>query len=146
MAQAELAMIPIENSVAGRVADIHHLLPHSNFHIIGEHFLPIQYQLVVAGREPGDIKVGSQPCACTWANAAKLSANISLPRWWRLIRQVLHASFLNIRDKTRGCHRHQAWRLKFMAWIFCSKTLRMKTTTPHASSFFAKEQQDAQAE
>ncbi|MTI44652.1 prephenate dehydratase [Roseibium hamelinense] len=43
---AELAMIPIENSVAGRVADIHHLLPRSNLHIIGEYFLPIRFQLM----------------------------------------------------------------------------------------------------
>ena len=42
---ASLAMIPIENSVAGRVADIHHLLPSSGLHIIGEHFLPIRFQL-----------------------------------------------------------------------------------------------------
>ncbi len=45
--EAELAMIPIENSIAGRVADIHHLLPQSNLHIVGEHFLPIHFQLMV---------------------------------------------------------------------------------------------------
>lgn len=45
-AKAELAMIPIENSVAGRVADIHHLMPESGLHIIGEFFLPISHQLV----------------------------------------------------------------------------------------------------
>jgi prephenate dehydratase len=44
--EAVLGMIPIENSIAGRVADIHHLLPHANLHIIGEHFLPIHFQLV----------------------------------------------------------------------------------------------------
>ena len=43
---ADLAMIPIENSLAGRVADIHHLLPTSGLHIIGEHFLPIHFQLM----------------------------------------------------------------------------------------------------
>ena len=43
---ADLAMIPIENSIAGRVADIHHLLPKSSFHIIGEHFLPIYFHLM----------------------------------------------------------------------------------------------------
>ncbi len=43
---ADLAMIPIENSVAGRVADIHHLLPTSGLHIIGEYFLPINHQLM----------------------------------------------------------------------------------------------------
>ncbi|GEP09168.1 prephenate dehydratase [Methylobacterium gnaphalii] len=45
--RAALAMIPIENSIAGRVADIHHLLPHSPLHIIAEHFLPIHFQLMV---------------------------------------------------------------------------------------------------
>jgi prephenate dehydratase len=43
---AKLAMIPIENSIAGRVADIHHLLPTSGLHIVGEHFLPIHFQLM----------------------------------------------------------------------------------------------------
>ncbi len=43
---AALAMIPIENSVAGRVADIHHLLPQSSLHIIGEFFLPIHFNIV----------------------------------------------------------------------------------------------------
>ncbi|WP_181708369.1 prephenate dehydratase [Chthonobacter rhizosphaerae] len=43
---ADLAMIPIENSLAGRVADIHHLLPSSGLHIIGEYFLPIRFQLM----------------------------------------------------------------------------------------------------
>ncbi len=46
--QAQLAMIPIENSVAGRVADIHHLLPDSGLHIIGEFFLPVHHQLMAA--------------------------------------------------------------------------------------------------
>jgi prephenate dehydratase len=42
----DLAMIPVENSTAGRVADIHHLLPQSDLHIIGEYFLPIRHQLL----------------------------------------------------------------------------------------------------
>src|ERR1043166_3765890 len=44
--RAELGMIPIGNSVAGRVADIHHLMPHSGLHIIGEHFMPVHHQLL----------------------------------------------------------------------------------------------------
>lgn len=44
---ADLAMIPIENTIAGRVADIHHLLPESRLHIVGEYFLPIHFQLMV---------------------------------------------------------------------------------------------------
>ena len=41
-----LAMIPIDNTIAGRVADIHHLLPESGLSIVGEHFLPIRFQLM----------------------------------------------------------------------------------------------------
>jgi prephenate dehydratase len=44
--KAVLAMIPIENSIAGRVADIHHFLPNSGLHIVGEYFLPIHFQLM----------------------------------------------------------------------------------------------------
>ncbi|NBD73617.1 prephenate dehydratase [Patescibacteria group bacterium] len=44
---AERAFIPVENSIAGRVADIHHLLPRSRVTIIGEHFQPIHHQLLV---------------------------------------------------------------------------------------------------
>jgi prephenate dehydratase len=44
--RAQLAMIPIENSVAGRVADIHHLMPDSGLHIIGEHFERVNHRLL----------------------------------------------------------------------------------------------------
>ena len=44
--EADLGMIPIENSVAGRVSDIHHLMPNAGLHIIAEHFLPIRNQLM----------------------------------------------------------------------------------------------------
>ena len=43
---ARLAMIPIENSVGGRVADIHHLLPDSGLYIVNEHFQSVQHQLL----------------------------------------------------------------------------------------------------
>jgi prephenate dehydratase len=43
----DLAMIPVENSIAGRVADVHHLLPLSGLKIIGERFKPIRFQLMV---------------------------------------------------------------------------------------------------
>jgi prephenate dehydratase len=55
--EADLGMIPIENSVAGRVADIHHLLPASGLFIIGEWFLPVRHQLMaVKGTKLADIK------------------------------------------------------------------------------------------
>jgi prephenate dehydratase len=53
---AQLAMIPVENSVAGRVADVHHLLPEGGLHIIGEHFQPIRHHLLaVKGAKLSDI-------------------------------------------------------------------------------------------
>jgi prephenate dehydratase len=54
---AEYAMIPIENSLAGRVADIHALLPTAGLYIIGEYFLPIHFQLLgVKGTRIEDLK------------------------------------------------------------------------------------------
>jgi len=44
--KAALAMIPIDNTVAGRVADIHHLLPDSGLNIIGEHFQSVNHHLL----------------------------------------------------------------------------------------------------
>lgn len=44
--EAHLAMIPIDNTLAGRVADVHHLLPNSGLKIIGEHFQPIHHCLL----------------------------------------------------------------------------------------------------
>src|SRR5580692_3544347 len=55
--EADLGMIPIENSVAGRVADIHHLLPQSGLFIVGEWFLPVRHQLMAPrGAKIADIK------------------------------------------------------------------------------------------
>jgi prephenate dehydratase len=54
---ADLGMIPVENSVAGRVADIHHLMPDSGLHIVAEHFMPVRHQLLaIKGTALGDIK------------------------------------------------------------------------------------------
>ncbi len=55
--RADLGMIPIENSLAGRVADIHHFLPSSGLHIIGEYFLPIHFHLLgVKGARLEDLR------------------------------------------------------------------------------------------
>ena len=54
---ADLAMIPIDNSSAGRVADIHHLLPDSGLFIIAEHFLRIRFNLLaVPGAHISDLR------------------------------------------------------------------------------------------
>jgi prephenate dehydratase len=55
--KADLAMIPIDNSIAGRVADIHYLLPRYHLHFVAEHFLPIDHCLMgVPGAKLSDIK------------------------------------------------------------------------------------------
>jgi prephenate dehydratase len=50
--RAGSAIIPIENSQHGRVADIHFLLPESGLKIVGEHFLPIRYAVMATGGGP----------------------------------------------------------------------------------------------
>ena len=55
--EADLGMIPVENSLAGRVADIHHLMPDSGLHIVAEHFMPVRHQLLgIKGARLEDIK------------------------------------------------------------------------------------------
>ena len=56
--EAALAMMPIENSVAGRVADIHHLMPDSGLYIIGEHFERVEHHLLaLPGATLGSIRI-----------------------------------------------------------------------------------------
>ena len=55
--KARLAMIPIDNSIAGRVADIHHLIPDSGLHIVGEHFHRVDHRLLAPkGANLGTVK------------------------------------------------------------------------------------------
>ena len=44
--EIDIAMIPVENSNAGRVSDVHFLLPKTGLHIVGEYFLRIEHQLL----------------------------------------------------------------------------------------------------
>src|SRR5580698_3221733 len=44
--ETDLCIIPVENSLHGRIADIHHLLPEAGLYIVGEHFLRIKHQLL----------------------------------------------------------------------------------------------------
>ena len=55
--EAQLAMIPVENTIAGRVGDIHHLLPSTSLHMIGEHLMRIRFQLMaLKGAKLDDIE------------------------------------------------------------------------------------------
>ena len=80
--QAERAVIPIENSTFGRVADIHRLAPKSSLHIVAEHFMPIQLQLLACpGASLSDIKVAhSHPVAPGQCRAFLLEHGIDAVR------------------------------------------------------------------
>ena len=55
--KADLAMIPVDNTIAGRVADVHHLMPKEDLFIIGEHFQPVNHMLLgIKGTKKSDIK------------------------------------------------------------------------------------------
>jgi prephenate dehydratase len=55
--KADLAMIPIDNTIAGRVADVHRLIPTHDLFVIGEHFLPVHHNLLgVKGSKISDLK------------------------------------------------------------------------------------------
>ncbi len=56
--EADLAMIPVDNTIAGRVADVHHLIPDGELFIIGEHFQPVNHKLLgVKGASLDGLKV-----------------------------------------------------------------------------------------
>ncbi len=75
---ARYGMIPIENSLAGRVGDIHHLLPRSGLHIIGEFFLPIRFQLMaVPGATLATIKTAESHVVALGQNR-KIMKNLKL--------------------------------------------------------------------
>jgi prephenate dehydratase len=77
---AELAMIPVENSIAGRVADVHHLLPSSGLYIVGERFKPIRFQLMAnPGVKLDDVKVvASMPIALAQCRKALKTLGVKL--------------------------------------------------------------------
>ncbi len=55
--KAEIALVPIENSQAGRVADTQRLIPDSDLYIIGEYFLEVRHNLLtIPGTKINDIK------------------------------------------------------------------------------------------
>jgi prephenate dehydratase len=93
---ADLAMIPVENSIAGRVADIHLLLPDSGLYIVAEHFLPIHFQLAaLPGTRIEDIR-------------AVRSHLHALGQCRRIIRE--HGWLAQVADDTAGAAREVAER------------------------------------
>ncbi len=77
--EADLGMIPMENTLAGRVADIHHLLPESGLFIIGEHFLRVRHCLMAPRGValPGITEALSHPMALGQCRKTLRGMNIS---------------------------------------------------------------------
>ncbi|MCW8885826.1 MAG: prephenate dehydratase [Motiliproteus sp.] len=76
--EAKLAMIPLENSTAGRVEEIYRQMPKTRLHIIGEHFEPVNHCLLgVPGSNIEDLKtVGSHPQALAQCHDALKALNL----------------------------------------------------------------------
>jgi prephenate dehydratase len=92
--EATLGMIPIENSIAGRVADIHHLMPEAGLHIVGEHFLPVHFQLMA-------------PRGATLQTLKTVESHIhALGQCRRMIRKL--GLTANVAGDTAGAARHIA--------------------------------------
>jgi prephenate dehydratase len=84
----------VENSLAGRVADVHHLLPDSGLHIVGEHFLPIHFQLLAVPGTPLE-------------KIARVRSHVhALGQCRRMIRQ--HRWVTEVADDTAGAAREVA--------------------------------------
>ena len=130
--EADLGMIPIENSVAGRVADIHHLLPASGLFIVGEWFLPVRHQLMA-------VRGTSSPTSRRWramstrsANAGASSASSASSRSSRPIPPAARATFPNARTSASP-RSPRGWQRKSTASISWPRTSRTRPTTPRAS-------------
>jgi prephenate dehydratase len=94
----DLVIIPVENSLIGRIADIHHLLPDSGLHIVGEHFLPIRHQLLgLPGATLADVKdVYSQLPAL--AQCRKILKGLTAHHWYDTAGSAKHVAAL--KDKS----------------------------------------------
>ena len=127
-------MIPVENSIAGRVADIHHLLPESGLHIVGEHFVPIHFQLMAL---PGDAAGARCGRVRSHAHALGQCRRILREHGWNAVvaddtagaaREVARAG-----DPTRRGARPAARRRALRARDPGARTSRTSTTTPPGS-------------
>src|SRR6218665_1003289 len=55
--EADYGVVPVENSLYGRITDIYHLLPESGLHITGEHFLRVEMNLLaIPGTKLDEVK------------------------------------------------------------------------------------------
>lgn len=92
----DLVIIPVENSLIGRIADIHHLLPQSGLHIVGEHFLPIRHQLLgLKDAQLSDITcVYSQAPALAQCRTLLRERNLVAHNWYDTAGSAKHVAEL----------------------------------------------------
>ncbi len=95
--ETDLAIIPVENSVMGRIADIHHLLPDAGLYIVGEHFLRIEHQLLgVKGASLAGLKrVFSQQPALMQCRKTMAGLKIKEEPWHDTAGSAKHVAELN---------------------------------------------------
>ena len=131
--EADLGMIPIENSVAGRVADIHHLLPASGLFIVGEWFLPIRHQLMAVARAKAHRhQDGREPCPrARPVPPHHPQARHQADRRGRYCRQ--RARCFRAQGQARAPRSPRALPRKSTASISWPKMSRTRPTTPRAS-------------
>jgi len=92
----DLCIIPVENSLIGRIADIHHLLPESGLHIVGEHFLPIRHQLLgLQDATLDDVKsVYSQAPALAQCRGILRARKLTVHNWYDTAGSARHVAEL----------------------------------------------------
>jgi prephenate dehydratase len=95
--ETDLCIIPVENSLMGRIADIHHLLPEAGLHIVGEHFLRIRHQLLgLKGAELANVKrVFSQGPALAQCLKIIRSQKLKAENWHDTAGSAHHVAELN---------------------------------------------------
>ena len=94
---ADLAIIPVENSLHGRIADIHHLLPDAGLFIVGEHFHRVRHQLLgVKGAKLAGVKtVFSQAPALGQCRKLIREMKLTSHNWHDTAGSARHVAELN---------------------------------------------------
>lgn len=133
--RAELAMLPVENSTYGRVADIHHLLPDTGLHIVGEHFVRVHIDLLaVPGTKIEQVKHAMSHTVLLGQCRGFLKEHAILPRTGADTAGSAKVSRMPRSPKSRLWL--PVWRAKFTGWRLSPRISRTTSTTPPVSSLW----------
>jgi prephenate dehydratase len=140
--ETDLVIIPVENSLIGRIADIHHLLPDSGLHIVAEHFLPIRHQLLgLKDASLDDIKsVYSQAPALAQCRTLLREKKLVVHNWYDTAGSAKHVAELG--DKSAA-----AIASSLAAEFYGLKILKADVEDEHhnATRFLVMSRQDERA-